>query len=168
MWGFDSMKDVLEVILVPLLGALLIAYWPELAARRRRRHFEKLIGRELAEAAPNGGAIGAPWHQHLTRRFLHEEIIGHPVENADFVLSLSPDLSYNLSQMWIEFAKARRGEEEGAPSQQNAEQFCWYLLQTAKYLDGRGRSLLVERVWEPWKKLVKLEYPDARFGSSTS
>ena len=160
--GFTTAKEFLDVLIVPLSAALLALLWPAFAARRRRIHFEDLIGRELAEAAPHGSGTDAPWHTHLARRFLHEEIIGHPVENTDFVLSLEPELSYNLSQMWIAYAKAQRATAANQRSQPHAEQFCWYLKQTANYLDQKRKCNLVKTVAEPWAALVRQEYPEAK------
>jgi hypothetical protein len=74
--GFGSLKDVLEVLLVPVSLGLLAVGWPAMSERRRRLNFESLIRRELEEAAPRDPrSTDSPWHAHLTRRFLHEEII---------------------------------------------------------------------------------------------
>ncbi|KRE59997.1 hypothetical protein ASG92_22195 [Arthrobacter sp. Soil736] len=160
--GFTTAKDLLEVLFVPLSAAMLALLWPAMAARRRRSNFEDLISRELAEAAPYAGDFDGPWHTHLARRFLHEEILGHPVDNTDFVLSLEPELSYHLSQMWIAYTKAQKTTNANQPSQPHAEQFCWHLRQTAHYLDQKHRSDLVKTVAEPWAALVRQEYPNAK------
>jgi hypothetical protein len=160
--GFTNAKDIIEVLFVPLSAALLAILWPGIAARRRRIHFEDLIGRELAEAAPDVSAADAPWHGHLAHRFLHEKILRHPVDNTDFVLSLEPELSYNLSQMWIAYAKAQRATDANQPSLPQAEQFCRHLKRTANYLDQKHKYNLVKTVAEPWAALVKREYPSAK------
>jgi hypothetical protein len=52
MYGFDSFKDVLDVLLVPAVGGLVAMFWPEVDAADKRRRFERLIIRELEEAEP--------------------------------------------------------------------------------------------------------------------
>jgi len=163
--GFESVQDIVGVLLVPISAALLAAFWPSLSARRRRINFEDLIMRELEEAAPHKNSMGgtAPWHEYLTKRFLHEQIIEHPVENADFVLSLKPELSYNLSQMWIEFNKAKAESEDNRSSlRDHAAQFLWYLHGTVTFLDDRHGTSLAEKVWTPWKELIEAEYPEVQ------
>ena len=171
--GFENIKDVLDVLLVPVSVGLLALLWPALTARKRRKNFEYLIRRELEEADPETENLPSAtrWHGHLTRRFLHEEIISHPVENSDFVLSLDPRLAYSLSQMWIAFDKGR-GKGVG-PSKNDAEQWCWHLKGACQFLDSQGprtnlikefgrrwrtlrghtveRPSLMKQVWEPWR-----------------
>jgi hypothetical protein len=160
--GFESVKDVLDVLLVPFSVALIAVLWPSLGARRRRVNFVRLIRRELEEAAPypKEPDVNKAWHEHLTRRFLHEEIIGHPSDNVDFVLSLKPGLSYNLSQMWIAYDKAAQEAQAGkGPSRQHATQFCWYLKQTISLLGWRHKSTLITKVQEPWVRVIEAKYP---------
>src|SRR5690348_8029383 len=83
--GFANIKDILDVLLVPLSVGLLAVLWPTLAARKRRTNFEVLIRRELEEAAPYIPDLkvadirrtlpdpsnpnldeGTPWHKYLT------------------------------------------------------------------------------------------------------
>jgi hypothetical protein len=165
--GFESARDVLEVLLVPIALALLAVGWPAIAERRKRMNFENLTRRELMEAKPNGSRDAKLlWHEHLSRRFLHEEIIGSVVDNADFVLSLDPELSYHVSQLWIEFAKAQKESKSGvAPSPGHACQFSWHLLKAAEFLDDRRRRTsrrgpgLVESTWRPWDDLIRNRFP---------
>ena len=108
---------------------------------------------------------GTPWHKYLTSRFLHAEIISKPVDNADFVLSLKPELSYNLSQMWTMFYKADAETRTNTkPSQEYAVQFCWFLGETCRFLDRRYGSDLSTQVWDPWARVVKSKYPKAEVG----
>jgi hypothetical protein len=182
--GFANLKDILDVLLVPLSVGLLAVLWPTLAARKRRANFEVLIRRELEEAAPYIPNLkvadirrmlpdpsspyldeGTPWPKYLTRRFLHEEIISKPVDNTDFVLSLKPELSYNLSQMWTMFYKAdAETRTNKKPSKEYAEQFCWYLGKTCRFLDCRHGSDLSTQVCDPWARVVKSKYPKANVG----
>jgi len=159
--GFGSLKDVLEVLLVPVSLGLLAVGWPAMSERRRRLNFESLIRRELEEAAPRDPrSTDSPWHAHLTRRFLHEEIIRSAVDNADFVLSLAPELSYHVSQMWIEYSKAQEESRSGQePTREHATQFSWHLEATSKYLDRGGKSTLCQQVWKPWDAIIKARFP---------
>jgi hypothetical protein len=161
--GFSSIKDLLDVLVVPLSVAVLVTLWPNLAARRRRANFEDLICRELLEAAPHGWSPGAstpPWPEYLTRRFTHEDVIAHPSGNTEFVLSLDPELSYHLSQMCIELEKSKSESQRGQePSEQRADQFCWHMTQVARYLDQRRRSKLLENFCVPWMRVIVERYP---------
>jgi hypothetical protein len=51
--GFESVRDVLEALLVPIALALLAVGWPAIAERRKRMNFENLTRRELMEAKPH-------------------------------------------------------------------------------------------------------------------
>jgi hypothetical protein len=168
--GFESVKDVLEVLLVPMALGILAVGWPALAQRRKRVNFENLTRRELSEAEPrnSGHSQLLLWHEHLSRRFLHEAIVGSVVENTDFVLSLDPELSYHVSQLWIEFAKAQKESEAGVgPSPEHACQFSWHLLKAAEFLDRRGSRTtrrkpgLVETTWRPWDELIRDRFPES-------
>ena len=52
MYGFESLKDLFEVLLVPAVGGVIALFWPELQSRDKRKRFETLIVRELEEIAP--------------------------------------------------------------------------------------------------------------------
>jgi hypothetical protein len=182
-WGIESVKDTLDVLIVPVSLGILALVWPAFAARKRRKNFMYLIRKELEEATPEEAQnlpAGAPWHSHLTRRFLHEQIICNPVENTEFVLSLDPKLSYSLSQMWIAYDK---GFKQGRSTTKNeAQQWCWYLKSTCVFLDRRRFSShrltknvyglrrrifrdknpnLNRKVYERWRKIIKDKYQDA-------
>jgi hypothetical protein len=103
----------------------------------------------------------------LSRRFLHEEIVGSVADNADFV-RLDPELSYHISQLWIEFAKAQKESKSGvAPSPGHACQFSWHLLKAAEFLDLRSSRTarrgpgLVETTWRPWDELIRDRFPQS-------
>ena len=94
-----------------------------------------------------------------------KQIITQPVENTEFVLSLNPGLAYSLSQMWIAFDKGTKTDDEA--SKYHAEQWCWYLEATCRFLDRRNpRSHLLHEVWK--SELVKRRYPDARVTNGRS
>lgn len=163
--GFANLHDYLDVLIIPLSVALLGVLWPFFAARQRRKNFEDLIRRELEEARPADLGADVPWHAHLHRRFLHEEIIGHPRENTDFILSLAPELSYHLAQMWTEFGKAESASAMGRSARMHGEEFCWHLEQTAVYLDRhrrwrdrRDESKLLKPVSQAWWIQVRKDH----------
>jgi hypothetical protein len=180
-WGFATVQDLVDILLIPITVALAATLWPSFLARKRRKNFEQLIRRELQEARPYVAGLKkkelkeqlprtdspyldskVKWHQHLDRDFLHEAIIQHPVDNADFVLSLNPNLSYPLSQMWTEFRKAEQETELGKdPDPNHAEQFSWYLEETARALGKRWQRKLLEDVWDPWLRIIKSKHPEA-------
>lgn len=166
--GFYTWKDIFQVLIVPLSAALIAVLWQAISAWRRRRNFEKLIRQEITEAAPNRtddlaeAGLSKPWHAYLNRRFLHEDLIANPVANAEFILSLNPALSYNLSQMWISFKKARKTPTEDPLAQAHAAQFCWHLGRTAAYLDRKGRGNLIGTVWLQWVETVEAQYPQLK------
>ena len=176
-WGFATVQDLADVLLIPVAVALAATLWPSFLARKRRKNFEQLIRRELLEAKPYVEGLtnkelkerlpmdmnsSSKWHEHLNRHFLHQAIIQHPVDNADFVLSLNPDLSYPLSQMWAEFRKAEQETELGMdPDPNYAEQFTWYLEKTACALGKRWRREVLEDVWDPWLRIIKSKHPTA-------
>lgn len=163
--GFSNIRDLVDVLLVPLSAALLAVLWPFFSARRRRRNFEDLIRRELREAAPQSPNPDLLWHEHLPRRFLHQDILADPVANTEFLLSLRPDLTYNRSQMWKAFAEAADDQKHKVPLAVVAHQCCGYLREVADFLDeGRSRPQrrtpgLRETVWQPWHDLILDRYP---------
>lgn len=52
MFGFKSVKDVLEGILVSTVGSFVALFWPLIRALDQRRRFERLIARALEEVKP--------------------------------------------------------------------------------------------------------------------
>ena len=52
MYGFESLKDLLDVLLVPAIGGAIALFWPQLQAHYKRERFVRLIKRELEEVGP--------------------------------------------------------------------------------------------------------------------
>jgi hypothetical protein len=105
--GFENLKDVLSVVCMPAILALLALAWPYIQEKNRERAFRKLILRELEELSPYPSAVvedygknKAAWTRHITKKFVHQEIFAKVTENRDFILSLSPDLVYLVTQLW--------------------------------------------------------------------
>lgn len=106
MGGFESPKDVVEVVLVPVTLAVLALVWPSIQGYWRKRRFQDLIRRELEEIAPYPKHLDlntesrADWVKHMKTGLLHRRIFAEPTANRDFILSLDPDLAYLVSQLW--------------------------------------------------------------------
>jgi hypothetical protein len=130
--------------------------------------------------------INGRWPEHLNKRFVHEEIFGNVSENRDFILSLPPNLIYPLSQLWIEFCKAKKlvnpeGQDLSISSQEwnknpdlKAHTIQWYLylLQVCRFLDEYGKmpsfsedskqNMLYEKIFKEWDILLRHYYPNLK------
>ena len=83
MLGFESLKDFLDVLLVPAIGGTIALLWPKIQAHNTARRFERLIRRELEELGPYPEARDAnqkAWFQHQTRSFIHQRIFADASE----------------------------------------------------------------------------------------
>jgi hypothetical protein len=133
-------KDVLDIVVIPVVLAILALAWPAIQSSNRRRAFRSLILRELEEIAPySEDAQDVGWWEHQRKDFVHQEIFQEVSKNRDFILSLEPDLVYLVSQLWD--AKAKK--DEG--------QWLHYLqeLSVPKY-DKKGR---IGKAREKWATL---------------
>ena len=95
--GFQTWKDILEIIVIPMA---LIAYaYPVIQNATRRQRFLKLIVRELREISPHSKTVQEEkgWWEHQKKDFVHRKIFEAPTENRDFILSLPPDMVYLVS-----------------------------------------------------------------------
>ena len=94
-----------ESIWIPLIVAAIAVLWPWLLTLQRGWRFRRLIKRELEEVGPHPAdpVADKPWWEHATKRFVHEETFRRVdvPENRDFILSLNPELVYQVSQLWI-------------------------------------------------------------------
>ena len=157
MWGFETLKDLLEVVIVPLTVFALGWMLPRAQELRRRQTFRKLIVKELGEASPDPKAAtpGVPWHAHLQKRFIHESILKDVSQNRDFVLSLPADLAYSLNQMWTHFEKGRSAANLDE-SLTHGRRFRDYLNSACRAVDPRGTHELVPTVVNPWTQLIEM------------
>jgi hypothetical protein len=117
--GFNTIKDILEVLVIPLVLLLigkLIIWWDQ---KRKEKEFLKLIIRELEELKPHPleKKYDYEWCKHLEKRFIHESIFINPSSNTDFILSIDPDIVYFLTQMWIHFDKANSATKPNKDSE---------------------------------------------------
>lgn len=140
MWGFQSLKDVLEVVLVPAVGGVIALLWPLLQAWYKRTRFEALISRELEELGPfpkQRVDASRSWVDHQKKDFIHKRILAEASENRDFILSLDATLVYEVSQLW----DARGTADE--------TQWLWYLKLLADRYQGK-----VAVAYEEWDALI--------------
>jgi hypothetical protein len=142
MWGFDSLKDLLDVLLIPVAVGAMAVLWPELQCGNRRRRFEALIHRELEELTPfpetrSESPQSKTWTEHQTKTFIHQHVFNDVNVNRDFILALDPSLAYEVSQLW----EARKAADD--------KQWLWYLESLAKRYNGR-----VAESYEKWKRLI--------------
>ena len=140
--GFQTWKDILEVIIVPITLALIAVLWPEIQLANRRRVFRGLIFRELKEIfpSPNYAEEVEEWFHHQRRDFIHKKIFENPSENRELILSLPPDLVYHVSQLW------------SALSSRDEDQWLYFLgkLSLPKY-DSSGE---IKKAHMEWVSLV--------------
>lgn len=160
--GFDTLKDALEVVIIPLAILAIGALLPRLFDAVKARKFLALIERELEEMEPwpKEPRVGGNWHEHLGKRFIHEEIFENVSENRDFILSLPPDVTYNVAQLWTHFHKATTGETPDDLAEYGAR-WCDQVRELCSYFDNRSNSNYMECVYLPWVKLVLSYHPDA-------
>jgi hypothetical protein len=112
---------------VATVGAAGVAVlWPELQRPHRRRWLKQLIRRELEEIAPAPAAYDTPWNKRMDRRFFHREMVRSPADHADLLLSLEPELTYTLTQLWESYD----GDEP--------DQFLYFLGKLAGKKDGEN------------------------------
>jgi hypothetical protein len=139
--GFVSIKDILDVVVVPLVIFLLGVFWLLIQARYRCGRFKLLAHRELEEIGPHPDTpVHGSWKKHLAREFVHKQIIESPSDNRDFILGLKPEFVYWLSQLW------------SAYKYDDPDQWVYYLslLSTHRYTKS---NKLLEAV-PKWKKLI--------------
>lgn len=159
--GFDTWKDLLEVLIIPVAIFIIGALLPRLFEMEKKRKFLALIKRELEEMAPypKEPTDSGEWYQHLHKRFLHEEIFKKVSENRDFILSLPPDIAYNLSQMWTHFEKAQKAASQPDILAEHGAFWCDYLRGLCNIFDGPRDNHLYRYVYKPWEHLMITYYP---------
>jgi hypothetical protein len=136
--GFATWKDVLEVLVIPVALGAVALLWPEIQRLNRQRAFRRLILRELREIAPfpEEPQDGLHWWDHMQKAFVHRQIFAAASENRDFILSLPPDLVYNVSQLW------------SALDHRNAVQWRYFLAElSSPKLDRTGAIRSAEKKW---------------------
>ncbi len=142
--GFDTWKDILDVIGIPVALALLAIAWPPIQSWYRCRRFRLLASRELAEIGPHPefAQPDGSWKDHLQKSFLHQQIINEISDNRDFILGLNPEFVYSVSQLWKSY---EAGDET---------QWLYYLKKLAKhrYLGKRKQTLL--EIHKKWERLI--------------
>ncbi len=165
MWGFQSLKDVLEVVGVPLVVFVLGLWLAGRPDRRRRERFINLIRQELEEAKPEPEGPTQKvldkfesWTDLLKKRFIHQDIFENPSENRDFILNLDPGLAYSLAQMWGAFrdAKPRDGADHTDYGRRGL-QWLDHLRIVCKHLDRRGEGPLYKRAFSRLLNMIRIK-----------
>jgi hypothetical protein len=150
-----TVKDVLDIVIIPVVLAILALAWPVIQSWYRRRAFQNLILRELEELEPfpeevvelkelehyPEDAETYGWWAHQKKDFVHQKILQDVSENRDFILSLEPDLVYFISQLW----DAKRNKDD--------QQWLYYLckLSNPKY----DRNEKIADALKKWKVLCE-------------
>lgn len=107
--------------------------------------------RELKELEPLNDPIGENmWYRHLSKRFLHEEILTKLSENRDFILSLNKDICYNGIQMWMHFHRAEKTTDDKL-SKYHANEWLNYL----KSFTISVKYPMTTELHKKWDKVVK-------------
>lgn len=138
-----NLEEILQIVVIPIVLALIALFWPAILNWSRRRIFRSLILRELAEISPHPAtATLEGWWRHQNKRFVHRQILGDVKTHRDFVLSLEPDLVYYVTQLWQSL------------EDQDWEQwyYCLECLSIPKY-DKAGR---IGKARARWKALYDL------------
>jgi hypothetical protein len=122
---------------VAVVAALFAAVlWPWYQAKRQRRRFKLLMRRELQELKPKDES----WDKRKKPDYVHRTVIEGPQTNLDFVLSLDPNLVYDLRRLWWAFGR-------------NEREFLDRLWTIAVYTDTRNRPIRTNA--EEWKEELK-------------
>ena len=99
----SAWTDIGVPLVIAFAAGAIALFWPWLQSLQRGTTFQHMIRRELEEVAPNSKIPETqPWWEHLTKRFIHEEIFVRErvSENREFLLSLNPTVVYLVSQLW--------------------------------------------------------------------
>lgn len=163
MWGFETLKDFLQVLLVPIILFALGTIIPRRLESQKRKNFLSLIKLELDKMEPiprhkDDKNKEWKWHQHLKKRFIHEQIFESPSRNRDFILTLPPDFAYNEAQLWIHHEKATTST--GPALAEEGASWCDSLKFVCSFFDGKESGKFYDRVYAPWEKLVLSYHPD--------
>jgi hypothetical protein len=163
-----TLRDVLDVLLVPAGLAILALVWPSWQALRRRHRFQQLIYEELLESLPSGAHDR--WHEHLTRQFVHRRMIMGDVEASEFVLSLPARFTYELNQMWSSYARAEEAVQSDAVADAGVS-WCYSLravcLRLRQYQRWRWRRSAM-RSWRlnvlcrSWVAVIGRQHPTTK------
>ena len=108
--GSDEDTNWLDVFVVPIAVAVIgaiAASWSFIQAKWNGHYFQHLILKELGELEPTtkieredeDGLL----RSHMTRSFMHREILYNPTENKEFIFTVDNKLIYLTRQVWSAF-----------------------------------------------------------------
>lgn len=146
----NAWSDLVVPVVLAAFGAAIAAVWPWLQTAQRRRRFQGIIRRELQEIGPHPQEPDerTPWWEHATKRFVHEELFRRDAisDNRDFILSLNPTVTYQVSQLWIALEK------------RDGHQWICFLEQLAD--NPKVASPELKNAYEKWQAIVAKQRRD--------
>ena len=129
-------QEWITIVAVPVSIAVATLFWPSVLNWSRRRAFMSLISRELREIEPYPETpTKSEWSEHLQKNFVHQRIFADVSSNRDFLLSLDPNITYYVSQLW------------DAHANRNFDQWRYYLKKLVAF-DSTGKTALILAKWE--------------------
>jgi len=146
----DDLALLMQFLQLVATLAIAVIGWklPELARRRRESRLLGILLQELCELKPpstDRALARQPWYVQVESKaihFIHRDIFTKPSANAEFVLSLDPELAYNAAQMWTAHEMACR---QKGPNSDTA-----LLARFAKYYQRTSEGLLRSRRARQW------------------
>jgi hypothetical protein len=148
-----TLLDILDIVLIPIVVAVIALLWSNIQARYRRKAFQDLIFRELKELSPwpEHPAHDKKWYEHQTKEFVHQKILKKTTENRDFILSLDPTLVYIVTQLWNAIDPPLG---KGKP---NPDQWLWYISEISNYAKSKkyDRKHDIDRCYNKWRSLLE-------------
>lgn len=143
-----TLKDWLDIIIIPVSLAIIALIWPIIQQWNRRCVFMDIIHYELKEAGPaQPKEEKSGWWEHLSRNFVHRGIITNVSSNRDFILSLKPLLVYHISQLWDAF------------DAKDDEQWIHHLYKLSKAFAKYDKAGKLSEIYHAWKELCN-QYRD--------
>jgi hypothetical protein len=153
MDGEDSWVKILQIVVIPIIVAVIALLWNTIQNWHRRHIFQKLIFRELEEISPypEESSEWKNWYEYIKREFVHQKIFEKASENRDFILSLDPNLVYYLAQLWYTFRQdSEKKTNAGAP------QWLHYLGKISRYAKDHNfdKKREIEKAYNNWREKI--------------
>lgn len=146
----NAWLDVAVPVVIAFFGAAIAAFWPWLQVAQRRQRFQGIIRRELQEIGPYPEEPNEhrPWWEHANKRFVHEELFRRDAisDNRDFILSLNPTVTYQISQLWIALEK-RDGNQ-------------WIHFLEALADNRKTTTPELQEAYEKWRRIIDKQRSD--------
>lgn len=164
-YGFTTVKDILDVVVVPVAIFAAGALIPRILDARKKQKFLSLIRKEVEEMELDRGDIQAmqeqqpdtQWPQHLKKRFVHKTLLQDVSENRDFILSLPPEVTYHLTQLWHHYDSATETADRLA-LQEHGKRWCDHLKKICECLNKHASDQLSTNIYGSWQTVIKKLY----------